>query len=77
MSTTSSSPLPAMHHNRLAVMSAVDLLLHVGPVLDVLPEIADVAADFLVGLEREGDQRDEAECEPLPALGDVSCGSWI
>lgn len=38
----------------------------VGPVLDVLVEIADVAAYFMVGLEGEGDDGDEAECEPFP-----------
>lgn len=43
-------------------------LLHVGPVPDVLPEVTDVAADLLVGLEAEGDDGDEAEGEPLPAL---------
>lgn len=55
----------ALHGNRRPAPS-FDLLLHVGSVLDVLPEIADVAADFLVGLHAEGDHGDEAECEPLP-----------
>lgn len=42
------------------------LLLDVRAVLDVLIEVADVAADFLVGLQREGNDGDEAEGEPFP-----------
>lgn len=42
------------------------LRLHVRPVLDVLVEVADVAANFLVGFKREGNHRDEAEGEPFP-----------
>lgn len=45
-----------------------DLCLHIRPILDVLPEVADVAADLLVGLKAEGDDGDEAEGEPFPAL---------
>jgi hypothetical protein len=59
-----------MHHNcRLLRASAVYLLLHIRPVLDILAEMANVASDFLVWLERERDDGDETECEPLPALG--------
>ena len=42
-------------------------LLHVGPVLEVLEEVADVAADLVPGLKGEGYYRDEAEREPFPA----------
>jgi hypothetical protein len=57
-----------MHHDcgLLAARAAAHLLLHVRAVLDVLVEVADVAADFLVRLEREGDQGHEAEGEPFP-----------
>ena len=66
-------PIPAMHHDRRRSSSALHLLLHVGAVLDVLPEIADVAADLLVGLERERDDGDEAEGEPFPVGLSVLC----
>jgi len=46
----------------------VELRLDVGAVLDVLPEVADVAADLLIGLDAEWDDRDEAEGEPFPPL---------
>ena len=66
------STIRTAHHNRrLLPPAALHLLLHIRPVLDVLPEIADVAADLVVGLEAEGDERDEAEREPLPALQDA------
>lgn len=42
------------------------LVLDVRAKLDVLVEIADVAADVAVGLEREGYDGDEAEREPFP-----------
>jgi hypothetical protein len=61
-----------MHHNRRLLRSApLYLLLHIWPVLDVLAKMADVATDFLVGLDRERDDGDEAECEPLPAFRDL------
>jgi hypothetical protein len=45
------SAIPTTHHDGAALLSALaDLLLHIRPVLDVLPEIADVAPDFLVRL---------------------------
>ena len=47
--------------------SSVHLVLHVRSVLDVLMEVADVAADIVVWLEGEGNDGDEAEGEPLPA----------
>jgi len=64
------SPLLApMHHNRGPLRApTLYLLLHVWPVLDLLTGIADVAADFLAGLEGEGHDGDEAEGEPFPAL---------
>lgn len=61
----------SMHHDALLSVAArhAHLLLYVGSVFDVLVEVADVAANFLVRLEREGDQRQEAECKPLPVCG--------
>lgn len=56
-----------MHHDRRLTSTALHLLLYVRAVLDILPEVADVAADFLVGLQRERNNRYEAECEPFPA----------
>lgn len=44
-----------------------------GDVLDVLVEVADVAADLLPWLEREGNYGHEAEGEPLP-VGNWSVG---
>ena len=61
--------VPTVHHDRRLAGAALHLLLHVGAVLDVLPEVADVAADLVVGLEREGDDGDEAEGEPFPGEG--------
>jgi hypothetical protein len=43
--------IPTMHHNGGLSASFLHLLLYVGAVLDVLPEVADVAANLLVGLE--------------------------
>jgi hypothetical protein len=65
--------LPAMHHNRRILLRAtsLNLLLHIGSVLDILAKVAHVASDFLVGLEREGDDGDEAECKPFPAFHDL------
>lgn len=45
-----------------------NLRLHIRPIFDVLPEVADVAAELLVGFEAEWDDGDEAKGEPLPAL---------
>ena len=61
-------PIPTVHHDRRLPPTALHLLLHIWAVLDILPEIADVASDFLVRLEREWDYRDKAECEPLPVF---------
>jgi hypothetical protein len=63
-----------MHHDR-RLSIALHLLLHVGAILDILPEIADVAADLLVRLERERDDGDEAEGEPFPEC--VSTASFV
>jgi hypothetical protein len=62
-----STAIRAAHHDRRLLSSTpLHLLLHVRAVLDVLPEIADVAADLVVGFEAEGDEGDEAEGEPFP-----------
>lgn len=61
-----SLPIPTMHHDRRLPASTLHLLLHIRSVLDILPEIADVAANFLIRLERERDDGDEAEGEPFP-----------
>jgi hypothetical protein len=58
-----------VHHDGgllAASAAAAHLLLHIRAVLDVLVEVADVAADFLVRLEREGDEGHKAEGEPFP-----------
>jgi hypothetical protein len=62
--------LAPMHHNGRILRRATsfNLLLHIGSVLDILAKVADMAPDFLVGFEREGDDGDEAECEPFPAF---------
>lgn len=61
--------LPRRAHGiTLRILSTCDI----GAVLDVLVEIAYVAAYFLVRLEGEGDDGDEAECEPFPAFVDVA-----
>jgi hypothetical protein len=54
---------PSLHRNLLPSCSSSRLhhILHVRPVLEVLVELANVAADVLVGLEAEGDDWDEAE----------------
>lgn len=58
-----------MHHDRRLLTSAsLYLLLHIWPVLDVLSEMANVASDFLVRLERERNDGDEAKGEPFPAF---------
>jgi hypothetical protein len=60
-----------MHHNRWLLLlrgSSFYLLLHIWPVLDILTEMANMASDFLVRLERERNDGDEAECKPFPAL---------
>lgn len=48
--------------------AAVDLGLDVGTVLNVLVEVANVAADLVPRLQREGNDWYEAKGEPLPAL---------
>jgi hypothetical protein len=49
------------------------LLLYIRSVFNVLVEVADMAAYFFIGLEGEGNQRYEAEREPLPV--DVRCAA--
>lgn len=48
---------------------ALNVRQHVWPVLYILVEVADAAADFFVRLHGEGDDGDEAECEPFPVWG--------
>jgi hypothetical protein len=62
--------LSTMHHNRGILLRAasLNLLLNIGSVLDILAEVANVASDLFVRLEREGDDGDEAKREPFPAL---------
>jgi hypothetical protein len=54
-----------LHRNR-RLPGVIHLLLDVRPLPDVLVEVADVAGDVVVGLEGEGDERDEADGEPFP-----------
>jgi len=49
---------PSLHRYVIPAAAAIHLLLNVGPEFDVLVKVADVAGDFVVGLEREGDDRD-------------------
>jgi hypothetical protein len=61
--------LSTMHHDRGSLSpTSLYLLLHVRSVLDILAEVANVASDLLVRLERERDNGHEAEGEPFPAL---------
>lgn len=62
---------PAHHYSRLLSPTALHLLLHIRPILDVLPEIANMAANLMVRLQAERNKRDEAEGEPFPALHDA------
>lgn len=48
--------------------SSTHLRLYIRAVFDVLPEVADVAAELLVGLDGEGYDRNEAECKPFPTF---------
>lgn len=63
--STSTRTTP-LHDDRLALRTSANLRLHIRPILDILPEIAHVAADFLVRLQAKRDDGDEAECEPFP-----------
>lgn len=56
------------HHGRPS--PSLYLLLHIWPILDILPKVANVATDFLVRFQREWDNRYEAKGKPLPALHD-------
>lgn len=44
-----------LHGYILSASSSVHLLLHIGPVLDVLVESANVAGDIVIRFEGEGD----------------------
>ena len=48
--------------------SAIHLLLHVRPVLDILIEPADVAIDGVPWFEGERYDRDETERKPFPIV---------
>ena len=56
-----------MHRNRLSSTS-FHHVLDVGPVFDVLVELANVAADVLIRFEAEGDHWNETEREPFPSF---------
>jgi len=57
------------HSTALYLCPTAKLLqLGFGAIRDILPEVADVAPDFLVRLEAKRDNGDEAECEPFPAF---------
>jgi len=62
--------IPIHRHSRTTLLrlTPIGKMRQFRPILDVLPEIADVASDFLAWLEAEGDNGDEAECKPFPAL---------
>jgi hypothetical protein len=59
-----------LHRNRLTSTS-FHHVLDVGPVFDVLIELANVAADVLVGLKAERYNGHETKCEPLPSFVDA------
>lgn len=61
-------PAGASSHGITSAAASSQSLLDVRTVLYVLKEVADVAAELLVRLEAEGDDGDEAEGKPLPAL---------
>jgi hypothetical protein len=64
-----------MHHNRrpLSLLSpTLNLLLHIRPILDILPEMANMAPHLLVRLEAKRNKRDEAKGKPFPALHDAA-----
>lgn len=46
----------------------IHLRLHVRPVFDVLMEPTYVAGDLVPWFKTEGDERNEAEREPLPIV---------
>ena len=69
--------IPTVHHNRWLASAALHLLLNVWAVLDVLPEVANVAANLLVRLKREWDDRNEAKCEPLPGKDVSRWWGWL
>jgi len=48
------------------------LVCDIGAELDILPEIANVASNFMPWLQGEWDHWDEAEGEPLPPLENMS-----
>lgn len=57
------------HHNTtLRTPIPTQLSLNIRPVLDILEEVANAAADFLVGFEAERYDGDEAEGEPFPRI---------
>jgi len=57
------------HSTALHLCPTAKLLqLGFAAIRNILPEVTDVAPDFLVRLEAKRDNGDEAECEPFPAL---------
>jgi hypothetical protein len=59
-----------LHRNRLSSTS-FHHVLDVGSVFDVLVELADVAADVLVGLKAKWDDWNKTKREPLPSFVDA------
>jgi len=70
------STIPIHRHSAaLHLCPTAELLqLRFRTVLDVLPEIADVASDFFVRFQAEWDNGDEAEGKPFPALHHFASG---
>lgn len=67
-------PLPSLRWPSLLIVhrytlpAALHHVLHIGSLLDILVSVADVAGDFMPRLEGEGNDWDEAECEPFPDI---------
>jgi len=62
---------PSLHWYLLSSSASLHHVLHVGSVLEVLVESADMAANIFVRLKAEGNHRNKAEGEPFPALVDA------
>jgi hypothetical protein len=67
-------PLLPSHHNcrRLLSSATLYLLQHIGPILYILPKMANMAPDLLVRLDAERDNGHEAKSKPFPALHDTT-----
>lgn len=60
------------HDNSATAIAIAHLIHHVRPILDILPEVADVATNLLVGFDGKRDHGDEAKGKPFPALHDAA-----